>query len=106
MQPIIDRFHYRPSPWKVKTLSIGGRLTLAKVILGSITSYFFSLFVAPTSVIQALEKIRRQFIRGGIANEHKISRVAWEKIVAPKDIIGLGLGSLIAINLSLVVRWW
>ncbi|KAL7589173.1 uncharacterized protein LOC111885008 [Lactuca sativa] len=41
---IVDRFQKRLSNWKVKTLSIGGRLTLIKSVLGSLGIYFFSLF--------------------------------------------------------------
>lgn len=105
-KPIIERFYVKLSPWKAKTLSFGGRLSLAKAVLGSLPSYFFSLFVAPSRVIEVLEKIRRQFIWGGSDNKHKISWVAWEKIMAPKDKGGLGLVSLRAFNLSMIVKWW
>ena len=31
---VVDRFHTRLSAWKSKLLSIGGRLTLTKAVLG------------------------------------------------------------------------
>ncbi|GJV79108.1 hypothetical protein Tco_1514978, partial [Tanacetum coccineum] len=41
---VIDRVRNRLSAWKAKSLSIGGRFTLVKSVLGSIPVYFFSLF--------------------------------------------------------------
>lgn len=60
-KPIIDRVHARLSRWKASSLSIGGRLTLVKTMLGSLPLYFFSIFKAPCNVINSLEKIRRRF---------------------------------------------
>nr|GEZ40502.1 hypothetical protein [Tanacetum cinerariifolium] len=53
--PLVDRFHKRLSKWKSKSLSIGGRLTLIKSILGSLGVYYFSTFKAPIKVINKLE---------------------------------------------------
>ena len=44
--PIIDRFKSKLSLWKAKTLSFGGRVTLIKSVLGSLPTFYFSLFVA------------------------------------------------------------
>ncbi|GKB94925.1 hypothetical protein Tco_0981062, partial [Tanacetum coccineum] len=37
----------RLSSWKAKTLSIGGRLTLLKAVLGAVPLYFMSIYKAP-----------------------------------------------------------
>ena len=87
-------------------LSFGGRLTLAKAVLGSLPLYYFSLFVAPAGVIDTLEKIRRQFLWGGSGNKRKIAWVSWGKVVTSKEKGGLGLGSLKAFNISLIAKWW
>ncbi|GJT10259.1 hypothetical protein Tco_0857301 [Tanacetum coccineum] len=49
---LVDRFHMRLSSWKANLLSIGGRLTLIKSVLGS-SSYLLilSIFRAPESVL-------------------------------------------------------
>lgn len=37
----------------------------------------------------------------------KIRWVAWERVIAPKCVGGLGLGSIKALNISLLVKlWW
>ncbi|GKB30224.1 RNA-directed DNA polymerase, eukaryota, reverse transcriptase zinc-binding domain protein [Tanacetum coccineum] len=56
--PLVDRFHKRLSKWKSKTLSIGGRLTLIKSVLGSVGVYYFSTFKAPIKVINKLEDVK------------------------------------------------
>nr|GEY13678.1 hypothetical protein [Tanacetum cinerariifolium] len=76
---LIDRFQKRLSNWKAKTLSIGGRITLTKVVLGSLGVYFFFTFKAPKSITKKLESIRRNFFWGGCRDEKKIAWIAWDK---------------------------
>ena len=47
-KPIIEKFRAKLSRWKASTLSFGGRLTLCKSVLGSLGSYYFSLYKAPS----------------------------------------------------------
>ena len=63
--PVLDKVNQKLSVWKAKTLSFGGRLTLVKSVLGSLPIFYFSLFKAPCSVIEMLERSRRRFLWGG-----------------------------------------
>lgn len=63
-------------------------------VLGNTPLYFFSLFIAPIGVNNELEKIRRRFLWGGDEKKHKIHWFAWEKVLAPKELGGLGVRSL------------
>nr|KAJ0226270.1 hypothetical protein LSAT_V11C100034450 [Lactuca sativa] len=98
--PIIEKFQTRLNIWKSKTLSLGGRLTLTRVLLGSLSTFYFSLFVAPIGN-------KKEILMGGgdRSIEKKINWVSWEKVTAPREADGLGLGSLKALNLSLIVKW-
>nr|GEZ15321.1 hypothetical protein [Tanacetum cinerariifolium] len=58
---VIDKVRSRLSRWKMKNLSIGGRLTLLKSVLGSMPIFHMSIFKAPISVIRQLESIRSHF---------------------------------------------
>ncbi|GKC11569.1 putative RNA-directed DNA polymerase [Tanacetum coccineum] len=58
---VINRLRDRLTAWKARSLSIRGRLTLIKSVLGSIPIYFLSLFKAPVKVINLLESIRSRF---------------------------------------------
>ncbi|GJY85864.1 RNA-directed DNA polymerase, eukaryota [Tanacetum coccineum] len=63
-QEIVEKVKSRLSNWKMKTLSIGGRLTLLKSVLGSIPVFHMSLFKVPSKVLNLLESIRSQFFNG------------------------------------------
>nr|GFA55626.1 RNA-directed DNA polymerase, eukaryota, reverse transcriptase zinc-binding domain protein [Tanacetum cinerariifolium] len=51
----------RLSKWKMKTLSIGGRFTLLKSVLGATPIYNMSIFKVPRGILKVMESIRRRF---------------------------------------------
>ncbi|GKE42501.1 putative RNA-directed DNA polymerase, eukaryota, reverse transcriptase zinc-binding domain protein [Tanacetum coccineum] len=57
-QVLLDRFQSKLSLWKANLLSIGGRHTLIKVVLGSLGIYYFLVFKVPESVLNSLERSR------------------------------------------------
>nr|KAJ0222698.1 hypothetical protein LSAT_V11C200080000 [Lactuca sativa] len=85
--PIIEKVQSKLSAWKAKHVSLGGRLTLVKSVIGSLPLFFFSLFMAPKFVIEHLEKIHRQGVFG------------------PKDQGGFRVGSLESLNWALLYKW-
>ena len=105
-KPILDKFEAKLSPWKSKTLSFGGRLTLISSVLGNLPTYFLSLFRAPVAIAEELEKIRRRFLWGGNSDKRKIHWVSWEKVTARKSDGGLGVGSIRDLNTCLLLKWW
>lgn len=58
---VIDKFLHRLSKWKAKSLSIGGRLTLLKFMLGSLAIYYTVIFRVPETVLKILERIQINF---------------------------------------------
>ncbi|KAJ0895798.1 putative RNA-directed DNA polymerase [Helianthus annuus] len=105
-KPVIDTFKSRLSVWKANTLSYGGRLTLVKSVLNALPTYYFSLFRAPVQVVKKLERLRRDFLWGSTPEHQRASWVAWNDIMAPKELGGAGLGSLKEANYALLAKWW
>nr|GEV92503.1 RNA-directed DNA polymerase, eukaryota [Tanacetum cinerariifolium] len=73
---VVLKLRSRLSKWKAKTLSIGGRLTLLKSVLGASPLYSMSIFKA-----------------------------AWDKVLASKKKGGLGVSSFYALNRALLLKW-
>lgn len=102
---IVDRVKTRLSKWKMKMLSIGGRLTLIKSVLGSMPIFHMSMFKVPTGILRILESIRSKFFNGHANSCKKVSWVQWKKVLAPKANGGLGIASLYALNRGLLFKW-
>ena len=79
--------------WKVKLLSIGGRLTLIKAVLGSLAIYYMSIYKVPVAVLNVLEALRARFFWGLEVGEKKIHWIAWKNILVSHERGGLGIGS-------------
>ncbi|KAI3771839.1 hypothetical protein L6452_03008 [Arctium lappa] len=62
---VVEKIKNKLATWKARLISFGGRQTLVKFVLGSLSLYFFSLFRAPSGVIKELERVRSSFFWGG-----------------------------------------
>ncbi|GJS05059.1 RNA-directed DNA polymerase, eukaryota, reverse transcriptase zinc-binding domain protein [Tanacetum coccineum] len=103
-KPLIDRFKARLSGWKANLLSIGGRL-LIESVLGSLGNYYLSIFKVPEMVVKSLKSLCASFFWGSSEDSKKLAWVKWSNILASLDKGGLGVGSLKAFNMSLLLKW-
>ncbi|GJV67006.1 RNA-directed DNA polymerase, eukaryota [Tanacetum coccineum] len=78
---VVAKLSSRLSKWKLKTLSIGARLTLIKSVLSSLPLYYMSSFKVPIGVLNRLEAI------------------------PSKKNGGLGVSSFFALNRALLFKW-
>ncbi|GJY69431.1 RNA-directed DNA polymerase, eukaryota, reverse transcriptase zinc-binding domain protein [Tanacetum coccineum] len=102
---VLNKVQGRLSKWKSKVLSVGGRLTLLKSVLGVTPIYYMSMYKAPMYVINKLEAIRSHFFNGGDPNIRKMTFVKWENVLASKDKGGMGVSSFFALNRALIFKW-
>uniref|UniRef100_A0A251TIJ6 Putative reverse transcriptase domain-containing protein n=1 Tax=Helianthus annuus TaxID=4232 RepID=A0A251TIJ6_HELAN len=103
--PVIETIRSRLQSWKAKVLSIGGRLMLIKSVLASLPIYYLSLFRAPSSVLESIEKIMRKFLWTGSKDGKGVHWVSWENVTKPKQYGGLGVSKLSEVNTALLVKW-
>ena len=102
---VVEVFEGRLASWKTKLLSIGGRVTLIKAVLESLPVYYFSLYKAPSKIIDTLEKLMNRFLWAGSDSINKVHWVAWERITSPKNVGGLGISKLRDSNDALLSKW-
>ncbi|GJS85892.1 RNA-directed DNA polymerase, eukaryota [Tanacetum coccineum] len=105
LKDLIDKFKNRLSNWKIKTLSVGGRVTLLKSVLGSIAIYLMSIFKTPITMLNDIESIRNKFFLGAEMDERKLTWIQWRKTMASKKHGRLGIGSLYGFNRALLFKW-
>ncbi|XP_076932415.1 uncharacterized protein LOC143597936 [Bidens hawaiensis] len=101
--PVVEMFIKRLLVWKAKTLSFGGRVTVIRLVLNALPTYYFSLYRVPDGV---LDRLRRTFFWGGSEDKTQITWVSWQRVTAPKEYGGLSLGSLQDTNRALLAKWW
>jgi hypothetical protein len=95
----------RLAGWKRLYLSKGGRVTLIKSTLSSLPTYLLSLFPIPMSVAHRLEKLQRDFLWGGLEDDHKFHLVNWKQTCTPLQSGGLGIRNMVVFNKALLGKW-
>lgn len=81
---VISKVSNKLYSWKIKTLSIGGQLTLLKSVLGSLPTYYMSIYKAPQVVVKLFESCSNRFFIGADSDERKTTWISWKKVVASK----------------------
>jgi hypothetical protein len=89
-----------------ETILIKGRaINLNKSTLSNIPTYYLSLFLVPMSVANRIEKIQRDFLWGGMGDEHKLHLVSWNQVCHPLRAGGLGIRNVLKFNEALLGKW-
>jgi hypothetical protein len=102
---VVEKMEKRLAGWKRLYLSKGGRVTLIKSTLSSIPTYFLSLFPLPMSIARRIEKLQRDFLWGGLEEEHKFHLVNWHQTCSPLHSGGLGIRDVAIFNKALLGKW-
>ncbi|GKE07063.1 RNA-directed DNA polymerase, eukaryota, reverse transcriptase zinc-binding domain protein, partial [Tanacetum coccineum] len=91
---IIQKFSSKLSKWKARLLSIGGRLSLIKSVLGNLPTYYMSIYIMHVTIQNKLEMMRNNFFIGGDESEKKMTWVSWKKCLVSKKLGGLSVESI------------
>ena len=103
--PILEKIERRLARWKRLYLSKGGRVTLIKSTLSNLPTYFLSLFPILAAVANRIEKLKRNFLWGGIGHEPKFHLVKWATVCNHIASGGLGIRKVRLFNEALLGKW-
>ena len=102
---VVEKIEKRLAGWKRTYLSKGSRLTLLKSTLSNLPTYYLSLFPVPISVAHRIEKLQRDFLWGGLENEHKYHLLNWQQVCTPIQYGGLGIRKVAVFKKALLGKW-
>ena len=106
VQPIIEKIADRLPRWKADLLTKAGRCVLVQSVLTSMVIYLLLAQDLPVKALEAIDKIRRGFLRKGrkdVKGGHCL--IAWPKVTRPPDLGGLGISHLQFLGWALRLRW-
>ncbi|XP_061342523.1 uncharacterized protein LOC133288720 [Gastrolobium bilobum] len=101
---VVERVHNRLSSWSQASLSLAGRITLAKAVLEALPAYIMQTTDVPISICKEVEKLTRGFIWGSSPNNRKVHLVNWENVCRMKEDGGLGLRNQRLINKAYAMK--
>lgn len=84
---IVDKVQGRLASWKNKLLNKVRKLTLAKLVMSSIPTYYMQVSWLPQSICDQIDRLTEDFIWKG-ANEKGIHLVGWKTITKLKSHTG------------------
>jgi len=99
-----DRIWARIQGWMEQCLSSGGKEVLIKSVVQAIPTYSMACFKLPRGLCKHLTSLVRGFWWGSKEGKRKTSWVAWDDMVMPKSMGGLGFRDFESFNLALLAK--
>lgn len=87
---VVEKIRRKIDGWKVKLLSFGGRLTLIKAVLSSLTIHTLSSTVVPKNILRRLERLMANFL-WNVQGVNRTHWIRWTDICQPIGEGGLGI---------------
>lgn len=90
--------------WRANSLSLAGRITLAKFVLNTVPVYYMQTNLLPNDTCEKFDKITRDFI-WGFSDEGKVTHlVDWDKLCRHRKEGGVGLRKARHMNYAFLMK--
>jgi len=101
----IEKIGNKLPGWKASLISLSGRAVLVHFVLTAIPIYLLVALKVPKWFIKAIDKIRSFLWKGRKNVNGGCCLVAWEKVMRPFELGGLGIHNLEVMGWALQMRW-
>ncbi|XP_038975222.1 uncharacterized protein LOC120106307 [Phoenix dactylifera] len=101
---LVRRVESRLEGWRASSLSMMERLTLVRLVLGSMPIYLMANTVVPKTTLLKIERLLRSFLWGSHGGGHGVHLVAWEQVCLSISEGGLEVQSLLERREALIAR--
>jgi hypothetical protein len=92
--------------WKASLLTSAGRAVLTRFVLTAIPVYILVAIKVPKWFLRSVDKIRKGFLSiGRKSTNGGCCLVAWENVMRPIDLGGLGIHNFVVLGWALQLRW-
>uniref|UniRef100_M4EUN1 RNase H type-1 domain-containing protein n=1 Tax=Brassica campestris TaxID=3711 RepID=M4EUN1_BRACM len=95
---IIDRIKQKAKGWSNRFLSTAGKMTMLKSVLSLVPSHAMSCFQLPVSLCKRIQSTLTRFWWDDSMGRKKMSWIAWNKLIRPKDQGGLDFRDIQSFN--------
>ncbi|CAK8570652.1 unnamed protein product [Lathyrus sativus] len=102
---LVNKVWVMLADWKGKLLSFGGRITMLKYVIGSLSIFLMSFYKMSVTVWKELDRIQNRFLWGSSTKQPKTVWIAWNKVCRSTDLGGLGIKKMDLFNISLLQKW-
>lgn len=100
-----EKIAHRLEGWRAKLLSVAGKATLIRSVLGSMSLYSSSTFRLPRAISDAIDAtLRRFWWNGNLEGKRFLALARWEDLCKPKVVGGLGFRRTNDVNLALLAK--
>ncbi|XP_058760915.1 uncharacterized protein LOC131634285 [Vicia villosa] len=80
---LLQKMKNRLVRWKNHFLNLGGRITLLKSILSSLTIFIMSFYKMPVKSVKEFKRLQSNFLWGGVEEKRKINWISYKDINLP-----------------------
>lgn len=91
--------------WDTRSISMGRRVTIIKLVLSALPLYIMSLFYMPKLIEKKHRSLLCGFLWGGKETEKKVAWVKWDEVCKAEKECGLGIKDLLVFNKALMCKW-
>ncbi len=88
---LLEKIQLRLAGWKIKTLSLVGRLALIQSVTTAIPTHIMQCALLPTKICKSMDKLNRSFLWDDSIEKKKIHLLNWDTVTRPKAYSGLGI---------------